>query len=156
MKSVPATEMTRQLGVRHQQKATGQFYGFNHVHSTSLSRSTSSFFLGAESPALSARSWRLSRFKQYSEVNSEDLRHSPTEVSANPADEVLPEASVTYSDPSETDEALAHRLMLAPQVEAAMKADAILREAVKGPVNLRFYNRSSEIKWLQGKLAKSP
>ena len=168
MKSVPVTVMTRQLGVRHQQRATGQFYGGNQVHSTNLSRSTSSFFIGTESPALSARSWRLSRFKQFSEVNTkEDLWHSPTAESANPAEEVLPEALVTYYDPSETDEALARRLMLASQVEAAMKAaeirreaamkaEAIQREAAKGPVNLRFYNRANEMKFLQDILAQLP
>ena len=170
MKSVPVTVMnqSRQLGVRHQQKPTGQFYGDNHVKSASLSRSTSSFFIGTESPALSARSWRLSGFKQFSEVNNkEDLWHSPTAESANPAEEVLPEALVAYYDPSETDEALARRLMLASQVEAAMKAaeirreaamkaEAIQREAAKGPVDLRFYNRSSEMKFLQEKLDNRP
>ena len=130
MKSVPVTVMPRQLGVRHQQRAAGQFYGGNQVNSTNLSRFTSSFLLGAESPALSARSWRLSRFKQFSEVNTkEDLWHSPTAESANPAEEVLPEALLTYCDPSETDEVLARRLMLASQVEAAMKVEAIRREA---------------------------
>ena len=54
MKSVPVTVLPRQLGVRHQQRATGQFYGGNQVNSTNLSRFTSSFLLGAESPALSA------------------------------------------------------------------------------------------------------
>ena len=127
------------------------------MHSTNLSRSTSSFFIGTESPALSARSWRLSGFEQFSEVNNkEDLWHSPTVESANPSEKVLPEASVTYSDPSETDEALARRLMLASQVEVAMKAEAIRREAAKGPVDLRFYNRSSEMKFLQKTLDIRP
>ncbi|KAL4548352.1 hypothetical protein Ndes2526B_g00928 [Nannochloris sp. 'desiccata'] len=145
--------MPRQLGVRHQQKATGQFYGGR----TSLSRSTSSFFLGAESPALSARSWRLSRFKQFSALNTtENLRHSPTEEFANPEEEVLSETLLTYSYPSETNEALARRLMSASQVEVAMKAAAIRREAANGPVNLRFYNRSSEMKFLQEKIAILP
>ncbi|KAG7674720.1 hypothetical protein KSW81_006147 [Nannochloris sp. 'desiccata'] len=97
--------------------------------------------------------------------NKGDLWHSPTVESANPAENVLSEASVTYSDPSETDEA--RRLMLASQVEAAMKAvairreaamkaEAIQREAVKGPVDLRFYNRSFEMKFLQEKLDNRP
>jgi hypothetical protein len=157
MKSVPVTVTPRQHGVRHQQRATGQFYGGNQINSTNLSRFTSSFLLGAGSPALSARSLRLSRFKQFSEVNTkEDLWHSPTAESANPAEEVLPEALMAYWDPSETDEALARRLMVASQVEVAMKAEAIRREAAKGPVDLRFYNRSSEMKFLQKTLDIRP
>ena len=157
MKSVLLTVMPRQLGVGHQQQATGQFYGGNHVNSTSLSRSTSSSFLGAESPALSARSWRHSRFKQFSALNTtEDLRHFPIEESEIPEEEVLSRASVTYSDPSETNEVLARRLMSASLVEVAMKAAAIRREAAKGPVGLRFYNRPSAMKFLQRKLAILP
>ena len=81
---------------------------------------------------------------------------SPTAESANPAEEVLPEALVAYCDPSETDEALARRLMLSSQVEAAMKAAAIRSEAAKGHVNLRFYNRAKDMKCLREKLAKLP